>query len=139
MAAPALAGATISLGDTTLAQEECKGYVVRVTGEDPVVVGGRLLGHTSDATDWRACKDRNGAGFYTKASGNARFVGNRLSNIGTDGYRIASGVRLHHLRPDQRRPHSRRRLLARTPPRHQGRHPSLQGPRISDPLLAQHR
>src|SRR5512142_1831029 len=88
LAAPALAGTMLSLGDETLSQEECRGYVVRVTGKDPVVVGGRLIGHTSDATDWRECKDKNGADFYTRASGTARFVGNRLSNVGTDGYRI---------------------------------------------------
>ena len=90
MAAPALAGTSISLRGKTLTQTECKGYVVRVTGQDPVVEGGTLLGHTSDATDWRECKGPNGAGFYTSASGNARFVGNTLRNIGTDGYRIAS-------------------------------------------------
>jgi hypothetical protein len=89
LAAPALGATSISLRGRTLTQTECKGYVVRVTGTDPVVEGGTLLGRTSDATDWRECKGPNGAGFYTAASGNARFLGNRLHNIGTDGYRVA--------------------------------------------------
>lgn len=93
LSAPALAGTAMNLGSRTFTQTECQGYVVKVTGKDPVVRGGALVGKISDRTDWRDCKGPNGAGYYIgrgRASGDAVFDGGKLHNIGTDGFRIAA-------------------------------------------------